>query len=70
MNKPTWTRWAILGSTGLYEGQTLTRRDAIEQHVARECGIYRYKPNIHGKALWKQRCAYGDRAVKIRITLA
>jgi hypothetical protein len=48
-------RWVIIGNCGLYTGQWLTRRDAIEQH----CREIDYS--------WEACRKKGDRAVKATI---
>jgi hypothetical protein len=76
MSEKTITRWAIRYPGGLYVGQTLTRLDAIAEHV------WSYNKELHDrgirwarggldpiqKAEWERCRKRGDRAVKVKIT--
>jgi hypothetical protein len=65
MNKfrTTW-RWVIAWDKGLYVGQWLTRKDAIEAHVAH---YYWPHEKYEVKDAWKKRRKLGDYAVKAMI---
>jgi len=65
-----YVRWAIDGEVGLYVGQFLTRKAAIEDHLKARYDI----DSTWGRGLstthlefWHKCQAKGDRAVKVRI---
>lgn len=65
-----YARWAIVGDVGLYVGQYLSRKAAIEDHIRARYGT----PASWGRRLsteqleaWHKCQAKGDRAVKVRI---
>ena len=67
-------RWVIVGRNGLYVGQTLTRYDAIAEHVealhgARNTTHLRKTLSTAQADAWRKCKANGDRAVKAVITV-
>jgi hypothetical protein len=69
MSKRTETRWVIVGNAGLYTGQWLTRRDAIEAHAGHYYAQWPGQPRAEWIAdQWKRRRKNGDRCVKATIT--
>lgn len=62
----TVKRWAIVGVHGLYVGQCLRRRDAIDEHVRARFVVPSDRFPTEKKA-WAYCRKKGDRAVKISI---
>jgi hypothetical protein len=71
MSKKQYIRWAIIGESGLYVGQCLTKRDAIAEHVAtRNKALSAFAPLDDAQlAEWNRCKKNGDRAVKVTITI-
>jgi len=72
----TATRWAIVGTCGLYCGQWLRRRDAIAEHVygfdqklfdAGKRSAWN-ELNADQERAWEKRQRAGDRVIKVLIT--
>lgn len=62
-------RWVIIGTVGLYTGQWLTRKDAIEAHTrAWYDGYPANPPDSERQRLWKQCRRRGDRAIQAAIS--
>jgi hypothetical protein len=62
-------RWAIVGRHGLYTGQSLTRRGAIQNHVRYFWpGFPKTPPDDITRKLWATCRKRGDRAVKVAVT--
>jgi hypothetical protein len=70
MKTKTDTRWFIVGVHGLYIGQWLTRKSAIEGHCLDYIWGHETTPAtpFELETEWKRCRADGDRAVKVKIT--
>lgn len=62
-----WIRWAIIGSCGLYVGQSLARKDAVRYHVTMLFFFPERPSDELVREVWKKCRRKGDAVIKVSI---